>query len=218
LETIKGAVGMGETLEEAPAMTLPPEPEPKDVIEDPTSASEPVAEIPRAVLEEGLALEENSSDTMAQEEIAQDHEILPEEGDTPAAQTSMPSSLAVTTEVEEQEISPSRASSADSSSADSPETGVAGQRVRIAPRTKVWVGKIDLENHEKNDFMAEQPFELQLEKPFLLVTGHGDLNLTLEGNNSYLNRENPVRFYFDGERFRIIDLNRFRELNRGDLW
>lgn len=90
--------------------------------------------------------------------------------------------------------------------------------VALSPRTRVWVGQIDLVTRQKKDYTTEEAIDLNLTHPFLLVTGHGDLDLSIDANQTYLRQENPVRFHYDGRRFTIITIDEFRELNQGVLW
>lgn len=92
------------------------------------------------------------------------------------------------------------------------------KEVRIEPRTRMWVGIIHLDTRTKEDFTAEEAINIPLEGPLLLVTGHGDATLTVDDNSTYLNRQNPVRFHYDGERFRMVSVARFLELNQGNIW
>lgn len=92
------------------------------------------------------------------------------------------------------------------------------KEVRIEPKARMWVGIIHLDTRTKEDFTTEETINVPLESPLLLVTGHGDATLVVDDNRTYLNRQNPVRFYYDGERFRMVSVAEFLKLNRGDIW
>ncbi len=93
------------------------------------------------------------------------------------------------------------------------------KNISLSPVSRVWVGVIYTDTYEKSDFFVERRFDFNTSRSFIAVCGHGDINLSVDSNTTYVNSKNPVRFAFDGkEDFHFINTSEFRRLNRGMDW
>ena len=88
----------------------------------------------------------------------------------------------------------------------------------IFPRTKVWLGIIDLDSGKKRQTVTSKSVELNASKNYLLSFGHGYIDIDLDGNKTSLKDPKSVKFlYKDGE-LKKIDNSEFRSYNKGKLW
>jgi hypothetical protein len=90
--------------------------------------------------------------------------------------------------------------------------------LRIIPRTKVWMGYIDLETGKKKQTVTKGVIELDPNKTYLLTFGHGYIDIDINGELKEFKNPKKVKFlYKDGE-LEQIDNKTFRFYNKGKLW
>jgi len=90
--------------------------------------------------------------------------------------------------------------------------------LKILPKTKVWVGYIDLENNKKHQTTTSKPISLDPKKDYLLVFGHGYIDIETSKELYNFKKAGTTRFlYKDGE-LKEIDVTKFKELNKGKQW
>ena len=88
----------------------------------------------------------------------------------------------------------------------------------ILPKSKVWIGIIDLQTGKKRQKIADKPIELNASKEYLLTLGHGYIDIDIDGNKTSFKDPKSIKFlYKDGEMLQI-DNKKFREYNKGKLW
>lgn len=90
--------------------------------------------------------------------------------------------------------------------------------VKIHPRKKVWVGIIDLENSKKRSLDTDKTLNITLDKKQLVVTGHGAVNLDIDGEVIKFNSDNPKRFLVEKDKITLISYDEFVSLNKGKSW
>lgn len=95
---------------------------------------------------------------------------------------------------------------------------VAINAITIKPNVRVWVGIVYLDTFEKEDFITEEPIIVNTNREHIMVLGHGDITLEQDDNVTQMREKNPVRFHYDGTKFEVINVQKFRELNRGEIW
>lgn len=95
---------------------------------------------------------------------------------------------------------------------------VAINAITIKPNVRVWVGIVYLDTFEKEDFITEEPIVVNTNREHIMVLGHGDITLEEDDNITQMREKNPVRFHYDGTKFALINVQKFRELNRGEIW
>jgi len=90
--------------------------------------------------------------------------------------------------------------------------------LKVLPRTKVWMGYIDLETHKKYQKVFRDEFIMDISKNYIIVFGHGSVNIEIDGELKKFNDKNNLRFlYQDGELSRIT-YKEFKRLNKGRKW
>lgn len=89
---------------------------------------------------------------------------------------------------------------------------------KIKSKGKVWYGYIDLENHKhyQGTFRGEK--EIDASKNFLLIFGHGYIDMYVNGELQKFNSREYVRFLYKDNKLKNISLKEFKKLNRGRKW
>lgn len=89
--------------------------------------------------------------------------------------------------------------------------------LKIIPKYRVWLGYIDLETHKKSQKTFSDEFELETDKDYILVFGHGYISIDINGQvNDY--RKKEVMFSYIDSKLQEISLEEFKALNKGDRW
>jgi len=86
-------------------------------------------------------------------------------------------------------------------------------------RGMLWYGFINLETKKRREFMKRvaTPFEINNGK-WLLVTGHGYLDIVSDAKTLEISDNKKHYFYIDGSDIKEIDKKEFRELNGNRGW
>jgi len=99
-----------------------------------------------------------------------------------------------------------------------PEAVLPPKSLKIIPNIKVWVGYIDLQTYKKYQKIVSDELVLDPEKNWILVCGHGDLNIEANSEIHEFKDKNNLKFsYIDGV-LKKITYNEFKNLNRGNKW
>lgn len=99
-----------------------------------------------------------------------------------------------------------------------PEVILPPKSLKIMPNVKVWVGYIDLQTHKKYQKIVSDELTLDPQKDWILVFGHGDLNIEVNSEIQEFKTKDNLRFsYIDGV-FEKITYNEFKKLNKGNEW
>lgn len=88
----------------------------------------------------------------------------------------------------------------------------------ILPRSKVWLGYIDLETHKKKQLTFADRLELDPKKDWLLTFGHGYVDIDLNGEKKHFKKAVHLRFLYKDGSLEKISLDQFKELNEGKGW
>ena len=89
---------------------------------------------------------------------------------------------------------------------------------KIIPINKVWLGYIDLSTYKKYQKTFIDEFDLDPAKDWLLVFGHGNITIEVNGIIKKFANKKGIRFsYINGE-LKEITLKEFKSLNRGNRW
>jgi len=86
-------------------------------------------------------------------------------------------------------------------------------------RGMLWYGFINIDTKQRREFMnkVSTPFELNGGR-WILVTGHGYVDIVSEAKTIEIADRNKHYFYIDSNEIREIDRKEFRELNGGRGW
>jgi len=96
--------------------------------------------------------------------------------------------------------------------------GTSVQQTSIIPQFKVWYGIIDLENGKKTQGITGDPIIIDPTKTFLIVLGHGRVELTSAEGKKVLNDKNTVHFICEKGALKQISQQEFIERNGGKNW
>lgn len=91
-------------------------------------------------------------------------------------------------------------------------------KFEIIPRSNLWVGIIDLETFERTQKLTSSPFELDADKEWLLVMGHGFVNFDINGEEMSFKDENKAWFVYENGTLTKLSRKEFKERNRGKAW
>ncbi len=91
-------------------------------------------------------------------------------------------------------------------------------KITIVPRGKLWIGIIYLDNHKRESRIISAPFELNTSKDQLIVTGHGKLNIDIDGKITKYNDRHKLRFLYRAGELEPIDAATFKQYNKGKTW
>lgn len=101
---------------------------------------------------------------------------------------------------------------------DEVEEVVTEASLTIKTNTKVWLGYIDTESdkHYTKTFKGE--FELDPSKNWLLVFGHGFIDIYVNGELEEFKAHNNLRFVYKDGKLSAVTLEEFKKLNKGRKW
>lgn len=88
----------------------------------------------------------------------------------------------------------------------------------IVPKTKLWLGIIDLDTGRKRQTVTSQPYEINASGNYLLTFGHGYLDIVLDGERRSFKESGNLKFLYREGNLTKIDNAEFRRYNRGKLW
>ena len=95
---------------------------------------------------------------------------------------------------------------------------VGGQSTQIVPQFKVWYGMIDLSTGKKMQNITADPITVDPTKTWLIVLGHGRVELSSTEGKKVLNDRNTVHFVCENGLFKQITQQEFIERNGGKNW
>lgn len=89
---------------------------------------------------------------------------------------------------------------------------------KIEPKNRLWIGKIDVETKSKESLITTSEYTLDVEDDTLIITGHGDLSISIDGNVTNYQELDPLRFHLSKDGARLITFDEFKKLNGGNSW
>ncbi|MEA2099189.1 MAG: hypothetical protein U9P72_03570 [Campylobacterota bacterium] len=88
----------------------------------------------------------------------------------------------------------------------------------IKPKSKVWMGYIDIKTYKKHQTVFKKEFTFDTKKDWIIVFGHGYINLEIDGRIEKFSTKNNLRFLYKDGVLTKISLQEFKRLNRGKRW
>ncbi len=85
----------------------------------------------------------------------------------------------------------------------------------IEPKTRIWVGEIDLDTHEKKSYTKDSNISIPINNSTLVVTGHGYFKLFYKGKKFNFSTKSPIRFFIKDDNISQITKAEFIKLNKG---
>lgn len=93
-----------------------------------------------------------------------------------------------------------------------------GSSLKIISKNKVWLGYIDLSDYKQNQKMVSGEFTLDAAKNWLIVLGHGLIEIEVGGVVKKFEKAQNIRFSYINSELKEIDAEEFKNLNRGVKW
>ncbi|MEK6658794.1 MAG: hypothetical protein AABY36_03830 [Campylobacterota bacterium] len=90
--------------------------------------------------------------------------------------------------------------------------------LKIISKNKVWLGYIDLSDYKQNQKTVVGEFTLDSAKNWLLVLGHGLVEIEVGGVVKKFEKAQNIRFSYINSELKEIDAEEFKKLNRGVKW
>lgn len=108
----------------------------------------------------------------------------------------------------------------NNSSADINESNATNLKytLTIIPKSRIWVGVIDLKNHKKKSYLKDTNITIDKNDSYMIATGHGKFKLYFKGEVLEFNSKNPIRFLVQDGNLTQINKKEFIKLNRGKYW
>lgn len=88
----------------------------------------------------------------------------------------------------------------------------------VIPRSKLWIGIVDLDTFKRTQKLGSIPFELDADKEWLLVMGHGYVDFEVNEEEKKFNDKNKVWFAYENGTLSKVTRAEFKEKNRGKAW
>jgi len=95
---------------------------------------------------------------------------------------------------------------------------IVNEGLEIRPVYKVWFGMIDLDSGEKSQRITKDPIKIDTSKNWLVVLGHGRIEIALPSGNETLRESGTVWFSVENGILKRISQEDFRERNGGNNW
>lgn len=90
--------------------------------------------------------------------------------------------------------------------------------LKVIPKSKIWMGYIDLKTHRKYQRTFKDEFEMDAKKDWLMLLGHGYVDIEVDGVITKFNSRNNLRFLYKDGNLTKIDTPEFKNLNNGSKW
>jgi len=91
-------------------------------------------------------------------------------------------------------------------------------KFEVIPRSKLWIGIVDMQTFKRKQKMTSSSFELDPEKNWLLVMGHGYVTFDVHGEEKRFKDENKVWFAFENGSLSKLTRSQFTKKNKGQSW
>ena len=92
------------------------------------------------------------------------------------------------------------------------------KEIKIVPRKKTWLGVINLDENKKRSVDTANSFTIEIGKKQLAVTGHGNINLEIDGQTIKFGDDRPKRFLIEKDKVSLLTYDEFVALNKGKSW
>ncbi|MDQ7043088.1 MAG: hypothetical protein Q9M34_06100 [Sulfurimonas sp.] len=92
------------------------------------------------------------------------------------------------------------------------------QSFKIRAKSKVWFGYIDVATNKKNQKTFKGEIDLDPTKKWLLIFGHGYIDMFIDGKKVEINSRDNIRYLYENGSVKAITIDEFKKLNRGSKW
>jgi hypothetical protein len=90
--------------------------------------------------------------------------------------------------------------------------------LKIVPKTRVWLGYIDVKTNKKYSKTIKQSFTLDPSKEWLLLFGHGYVTLYVDEVKYDYAQKGTLRLHYKDGKLKKVSEKEFKRLNRGRKW
>jgi len=98
------------------------------------------------------------------------------------------------------------------------EVVIATEPIKIMPRSRVWLGYIDVQTNKKYQKTFSTELDLDPDKEWLLIFGHGYIDVMLNGEKIKFSSKNTLRLLYKDASLKKITAQEFKRINRGHKW
>ena len=88
----------------------------------------------------------------------------------------------------------------------------------MIPNSRIWVGVIYLDDFSRKQYLQEGNITFDASRDQLIMTGHGDLNLKINGETKEFFTQYPLRFLYKDHNISLINRSKYEMLNKGQGW
>ncbi len=89
---------------------------------------------------------------------------------------------------------------------------------KIIARSKVWMGYIDVATNRKYQKTFTGEFDLDPNKEWLLIFGHGYIDVVTDAEKKKFNSKKTLRLLYKDGAVKELTFEEFKRLNRGSAW
>ena len=89
---------------------------------------------------------------------------------------------------------------------------------KVFPRFKVWIGIIDVKKKTKKQRTISKAMELDGTKEWLLLLGHGKVNVEMNDKNITYHKSTNLRLHYLNGEISELNISEFKKLNNGRKW
>lgn len=90
--------------------------------------------------------------------------------------------------------------------------------IEILPRSRVWLGYIDVATNKKHQKTFSDELDLDGNSEWLMIFGHGYVSVVIAGKEHKFSEKNTLRLHYKDGLLEKITADKFRKLNRGSKW
>ena len=98
------------------------------------------------------------------------------------------------------------------------ESGSNIQSFSLLPRSKVWVGYIDITKNKKYQKIVKDELVFNTKEEWLLILGHSNVDINLNGKKVFYKNRKSLRLWYKDGKLKDISLEEFKKINRGKKW
>ncbi len=95
---------------------------------------------------------------------------------------------------------------------------VKSEPLEILPRSRVWLGYINVATNKKHQKTFSNELDLNASKEWLFIFGHGYIDVIVNGEKRHFSDKNTLRLHYKDGVLEKISTDEFKKLNRGRKW
>ncbi len=92
------------------------------------------------------------------------------------------------------------------------------QSFKIVPKSRLWVGYMDIQTHKKKQGIITDELELDATKDWLLSFGHGHVDIYIDDNLTKYRRGDSIKLLYKDRNISRINFKEYKVINKGSRW